>query len=181
MSNGRPKCARSCDLTISKRTHKLVDVFSYAHEVLGYTPHLRRHGMVRWVHEHNIGASLASPRVSQSSLYLFPDHCPSCGRLGSEGMLGVTSSLGCATGQDDEPPDSSPQQRVGCTWCCFPSTATARAATGCTSLMPLLPSLAIWHRSSLHVAFSALLCTQSARGERTSWKEGRRGHPQNKK
>ena len=30
-------------------------------------------------------------------------------------MLGVTSSLGCATGQDDEPPDSSPQQRVGCT------------------------------------------------------------------
>ena len=72
--------------------------------------------MVRWVHEHNIGASLASPRVSQSSLYLFPDHCPSCGRLGSEGMLGVTSSLGYATGQDDEPPDSSPQQRVGCTW-----------------------------------------------------------------
>ena len=115
MSNGRPKCARSCDLTISKRTHKLVDVFSYAHEVLGYTPHLRRHGMVRWVHEHNIGASLASPRVSQSSLYLFPDHCPSCGRLGSEGMLGATSSLGYATGQDDEPPDSSPQQRVGCT------------------------------------------------------------------
>ena len=64
------------------------------------------------MHEHNIGASLASPRVSQSSLYLFPDHCPSCGRLGSEGMLGATSSLGYATGQDDEPPDSSPQQRV---------------------------------------------------------------------
>ena len=54
--------------------------------------------MVRWVHEHNIGASLASPRVSQSSLYLFPDHCPSCGRLGSEGMLGVTSHLGTLLG-----------------------------------------------------------------------------------
>merc|ERR1719231_1125742 len=33
--------------------------------------------------------------------------------MSTQCMLGVTSSLGCATGQDDEP-DSS-QQRVGCT------------------------------------------------------------------
>ena len=166
MINGRPLCAGSCHLTITMRRRKLVDVFSYAHEVPGHSPHLRRHGMVRWVHEHNIGASLASPRVSQSSLYLFPDHCPSCGRLGSEGMLGATSSLGYATGQDDEPPDSSPQQRVGCTWCCFPSTATARAATGCTSLMPLLPSLAIWVCGHHCMWLSVLFYARSLREER---------------
>ena len=67
------KCAGSRDLTIAMRPRKMVDVSSYAHEVPGHSPHLRRHGMVGWVHEHNIGAFLASPRVSQSSLYRFPD------------------------------------------------------------------------------------------------------------